>query len=197
MNKLVFGTAFAALAIAVPASAPAQRLGAAVVAVIDTGRIFRECNACRTAQTQLQQQVDQARQRAQQLGQPLQTEGQSLENTLKALGGKAPDAALQGRIQAFQTRQNTANRELQNRQATIQRNQQYVAQQINTKLDPIIKSVMQSRGANIAVDMQATLATSPSIDVTNDVLAQLNQQLTSVNVTAPAAPANTQQPQGR
>lgn len=196
MNKLVFGTAFAALAIAVPASAPAQRLGAAVVAVIDTSRIFRECNACRTAQTQLQQQVDQARQRAQQLGQPLQTEGQALENSLKALGGKAPDAALQGRIQAFQTRQNTANQELQNRQATIQRNQQYVAQQINTKLDPIIKSVMQSRGANIAVDMQTTLATSPSIDVTNDVMAQLNQQLTSINVTAPAAPAN-QQSQGR
>jgi len=197
MNKFVFGAAFAALAIAVPASAPAQRLGAAVVAVIDTARIFRECNACRTAQTQLQQQVDQARQRAQQLGQPLQTEGQSLENSLKALGGKAPDAALQGRIQAFQTRQNTANQELQNRQATIQRNQQFVAQQINTKLDPIIKSVMQSRGANIAVDMQATLATSPSIDVTNDVMAQLNQQLTSINVNAPAAPANTQQPQGR
>ena len=197
MNKLAFGAALAALAIAVPASAPAQRLGAAVVAVIDTARIFRECNACRTAQTQLQQQVDQARQRAQQLGQPLQTEGQSLENSLKALGGKAPDAALQGRIQAFQTRQNTANQELQNRQATIQRNQQYVAQQINTKLDPIIKSVMQSRGANIAVDMQATLATSPSIDVTNDVIAQLNQQLTSINVNAPAAPANTQRPQGR
>lgn len=197
MNKFVFGAAFAALAIAVPASAPAQRLGAAVVAVIDTARIFRECNACRTAQTQLQQQVDQARQRAQQLGQPLQTEGQSLENSLKALGGKAPDAALQGRIQAFQTRQNTANQELQNRQATIQRNQQFVAQQINTKLDPIIKSVMQSRGANIAVDMQATLATSPSIDVTNDVMAQLNQQLTSINVNAPAAPANAQQPQGR
>lgn len=197
MNKFVFGAAFAALAIAVPASAPAQRLGAAVVAVIDTARIFRECNACRTAQTQLQQQVDQARQRAQQLSQPLQTEGQSLENSLKALGGKAPDAALQGRIQAFQTRQNTANQELQNRQATIQRNQQYVATQINTKLDPIIKSVMQSRGANIAVDMQATLATSPSIDVTNDVMAQLNQQLTSINVNAPAAPANAQQPQGR
>lgn len=197
MNKLVFGTALAALAIAVPASAPAQRLGAAVIAVIDTGRIFRECNACRTAQTQLQQQVEQARQRAQQLGQPLQTEGQSLENSLKALAGKAPDAALQGRIQAFQTRQNTANQELQNRQAAIQRNQQFVATQINAKLDPIIKSVMQTRGANVAVDVQATLATSPSIDVTNDVLAQLNQQLTSVNVNAPAAPANAQQSQGR
>ncbi|MDB5699548.1 MAG: outer rane chaperone Skp [Alphaproteobacteria bacterium] len=197
MNKFAFGAAFAALAAAVPAAAPAQRLGAAVVAVIDTGRIFRDCNACKTAQTQLQQQVDQARQRAQQLGQPLQTEGQSLENAIKALGGKAPDAALQQRIQGFQTRQNTANQELQNRQGTIQRNQQFVAQQINTKLDPIIKSVMQNRGANIAVDMQATLAASPSIDVTNDVLAQLNQQLTTVSVNAPAAPANAQQPQGR
>jgi outer membrane protein len=197
MNKLFFGTALAVLAAAVPAAAPAQKLGTAVVAVVDTQRVFRDCNACKAAQTTLQQQLDQLRQRAQQLGQPLQTEEQSLSTAVKALNGKAPDAALQQRIQAFQTKQTTANTELQGRQATLERNRQYVAQQINQKLEPIFNSVMQARGASVLVDEGATLAHSTSLDVTNDVLAQLNQQLPSVSTTAPAAPANQQQPQGR
>ena len=53
MTKLVLGSALAALALAIPAAAPAQRLSPAVIAVVDTGRIFSECTACRAAQTQL------------------------------------------------------------------------------------------------------------------------------------------------
>ena len=43
------------------------------------------------------------------------------------------------------------------------------------------------------------LSVAPSVDVTGQVLASLNQQLPSVSVTAPAAPAQQQQqqPQGR
>jgi hypothetical protein len=53
---------------------------------------------------------------------------------------------------------------------------------------------MKTKGANLAVDRGATLAIASSIDVTSDVLAQLNAQLPSVSVNAPAAPA---QPSGR
>jgi outer membrane protein len=196
MNKFAFGTALAVLAATIPAAAPAQRLSGAVIAVVDVDRVFRECTACRAAQTQLQQQATNLQTRAQQLGQPLQTEGQSIQTAIQALNGKQPDAALTQRIQAFQTRQNTANQELQTAQATFQRNQQYVAQQINQRLTPIYTTVMNARGATIVVEKNATLANAPAIDVTNDVLAQLNQQLPSVATVAPAAPAQ-QQPQGR
>ena len=202
MNKLAIGTALAVAATFVPAAAPAQKLNPPVVAVVDTQRVFRDCNACKTAQATLQQQLDQLRARAQQLGQPLQTEEQSLTTAVQALQGKAPDAALQQRIQAFQSKQTAASNELQTRQQTIERNRQYVAQQINQKLEPIFNQVMQIRGANLLIDEGATLAHGSTLDVTNDVLSMLNQQLTALNTNAPAAPAaapaqQQQQPPGR
>lgn len=199
MKKLILATAVAVLAI--PSAASAQRLGQAVIAVVDTQRIFTECNACRAAQTQLQQQLQQAQQRAQQLRQPLQTEGTAIQTAIRALNGRQPDAALQQRIRNLQTQENTANQELATRERTLQSTQTHVSQQIGTRLGPIINTVMASRGATVVLDKQATLANAPAIEVTNEVLAQLNQQLPSVSVTPlpqaqqPAQP--TTQPPGR
>ena len=195
MNKLLLGAALAALASAIPAAAPAQRLGGAIVAVVDTSRIYRECTACRAAQTQIQNQANQLRTRAQQLETPLRTEAQSIQQAMTALKGRQPDAALTQRIQAIQTKQNAANQEIDRGEQNIRSTQQNVLQQINNRLRPIINQVMQARGANIVVDAAATLAQSPALDVTNDVLAQLNQQLPSVSVTP--LPQQQQQPQGR
>jgi Skp family chaperone for outer membrane proteins len=194
MNKIAIG-ALAALAAAIPAAAPAQRLGNAVIAVVDTGRIFRECNACRTAITQLQTQENQIRTRAQTLAQPLQTEGASLQTAVRALNGRQPDAALQQRITAFETRQRNAQQELERSQQNLRSIQAHVNQQLGTALGPVVTQVMQTRGATIVVDKGATLANSPSVDVTNDVLASLNQRLPSLSVTP--LPQQAQQPTGR
>jgi len=191
MKTLFKSAALASALLVAPVAAHAQQAPAAVIVVVDRQKVFAECTACKAAQTQLQAQATSIQQRAQQLGQPLQTEAEAIQ---KAAGGKAPDAALQARIQALQTKENSANQEIQGRQQTFQRNRAYVAQQITAKLEPIVTSVMQKRGANIALDSDMTIASSASIDVTNDVLAQLNTQLPSVSVTAPAQPA---QPAGR
>ncbi|HEY9554321.1 OmpH family outer membrane protein [Allosphingosinicella sp.] len=198
MNKFVFGAALAALATAIPASAPAQRLGGAVIAVVDVEQVMAQCTACVAARTQLQQQLQQAEGRAQQLSQPLETEAQSIQQALAALGGKQPDAALTQRIQALQTKQNSARQELGGRQRTLQSTEAHVNQQIAARLGPIINQVMQTRGATVVLNKGNTLAASASIDVTNDVLAQLNQQLPSVSVTPlPQQQTQQQQPQGR
>lgn len=186
------------LSAAFAAPAAAQRLNPAAVAVVDTDRILRECTACRAAQTQLQTQVTQLQQRQQTLGQPLQTEAQQLQQQVNALQGKQPDAALTQRIQSLQTRQNQANDELQRGEQNIRSIQAHVLQQINAKLGPIINSVMTTRGAALAVDRGSVLAATPGVDVTNEVLAQLNQQLPTVSVTPlPQQQPAQQQPQGR
>ena len=194
MNKLAFGAAIAALSLALPGTALAQRTPGAVIVVVDTDRVFRECTACRAAQTQLQAQVTSAQQRATQLQTPLQTEGTAIQNAVRALNGKAPDAALQTRIRNFQTQETAAQTELGNRQNTIRSTQAHVNQQIGTRLGPIINTVMANRNANIVVDKQSTLANAPALDVTTEVLAALNAALPSVSVT----PLPQQQaPQGR
>ncbi|QPQ55718.1 OmpH family outer membrane protein [Allosphingosinicella flava] len=195
MKKLLLGAA--AVAALLPAAAPAQRLNPAVIAVVDTQRILAECTACVAANTQLQTQLNQLRQRANTLSQPLQTEAQAIQTAVNALNGKQPDAALQARITALQTRETTANREIQQGEQNLRSTQAHVQQQLGTRLGPIINSVMTTRGAVLVVDKGATLASSPSLDVTNDVLAQLNQQLPSVSVTPlPQQPAPAQ-PTGR
>ena len=52
-------------------------------------------------------------------------------------------------------------------------------------MDPLIGQVTRQRGANIALDISATLAHNPAVNVTADVLALMNQNTTPFNVNAP------------
>lgn len=202
MNKLTLGAATAALALLVPAGAQAQQLPQAVVGVVDTDRIIRECTVCVAANTQLQTKVQQLQQRAQALTTPLQTEGQQIETAIRALPqGQNPDQALSTRIQAFQTRQQTAQQEMATRQQQVERDVAFVRQQIAQRLQPAIQQVMQQRGATVVLESGATLASSPAVDLTPAVLAVVNQNTTPLNVNAPPPaqqPAQQQpRPQGR
>ncbi len=93
------------------------------------------------------------------LATPLQTEGKSIQAAIDALPkGQEPDAALEARIKAFQTKQQAGAQELQRQQTQIQRNQAYISQQISAKLGPIYQQVMTRRGANVMVEVGTTLA---------------------------------------
>jgi len=197
MKTLITTVALAAAV--VPVAASAQAIPGAVIAVVDLDRVTRDCNACKTAAAALRSRGTALQNRQRTLATPLETEGKSIQTAIDALQGKPADAALQDRVKSWETRRNTAAQELQRSQEQLQRDQQYIAQQISTKLGPIYSQVMQRRGANMLVEVSTTLATSNALDVTNDVLAALNTALPSVQTTAPAAPAQQQrqQPQGR
>ncbi len=195
MNKIALSMLCATAALAGTTAAYAQKAPAAVIIVVDTERVYRECTACLAAQTQIQGLVTSARTRATQLGQPLQTEAQSIEQAGAAIRNQTgaarttAETALNTRVQSFQQRQTAAQQEIAGLEQNIQSTQAHVVRQINTRLNPIISSVMTARGANVALDVNATLARSNAIDVTTAVLAALNQQLPSVSVTPlPAAP---------
>lgn len=195
MLKIALSAAIAA-AVITPSAAVAQNIPAAVVAVVDLDRVQAECTACKSARAALQTQANAVKSREEALTTPLQTEGKSIQAAIDALKGKEPDAALQARIKAFETKRQQGAQELANRGQQFQRNQAYVAQQIQTKLGPIYRQVMQRRGANLMVEVGTTLASGAALDVTNDVLAALNTALPSVSATAPAAPQQ-QTPQSR
>ncbi|HET9334956.1 MAG TPA: OmpH family outer membrane protein [Sphingomicrobium sp.] len=197
MKTYLAAALVAASVLATPALA--QRAPAAVVVVVDTDRVYRDCNACRTAQTQLQTQVTNLRNRQQTLENQLRPEGQAIQQAVTALAGKQPDAALTNRVKAFQQRQEQANQELARGQQNIQSIQANVLRQINERLQPAINQVMTQKGANLAVSLDATLAHGQATNVTNDVLAALNASLPSVSVTPLPQQQQQQQqtPQGR
>lgn len=196
--KILLVTAALAASFVAPAVAQAQAIPPAVVAVVDLDQVSSECNACKTAAAALRSQATAQENREKALITPLQAEEKALRDAAAALNGKEPDAALQARAKAFQTKYESAQQESAKGRARIQANAAYVQKQIRDKLNPIYQSVMQKRGANLLVEIGTTLATAQSLDVTADVLAGLNASLPSLSVNAPAAPASTtSKPQGR
>jgi outer membrane protein len=192
MRKILLLTALAGLAL--PAAVNAQARGGIIV--VDTDQIMKTCTACTAATAQLQQREQTLRTRAQTLQQQLQTEGKPLQDAVEALKGKQPDAALQGRISAFQTKQRNASQELENSQRQLQSTAANVQQQIGARLIQIVEQVRARRGAALAVSKDATLANDSAGDVTSEVLQALNSALPSVSVT-PLPQQQQQQPQGR
>ncbi|HYD11816.1 MAG TPA: OmpH family outer membrane protein [Allosphingosinicella sp.] len=190
-TKIILGAAFVALAATAPAVLQAQQLPAPVIAVVNTDQIFGTCTQCAAANTQLQAQANQLQQRVQALQTQIQTEGNAIEPLIRALNGAQPDAALTTRIQNFQTMQQNAEREIAASRERIQRNVNFVRQQIGQRVQPAIATVQQQRGATIVVDTSQVLASSPALDITPAVLAIVNQNATPLNVNAPqqAAPA--------
>ncbi len=200
MKRLFLGSAVAALAVAAPAALRAQALPVAHIGMVDTDRISRTCTPCAVALQQLQAQEQQIEQRRQALAAPLQAEGNSLQTAINALPqGSQPDAALRARIQAFQTSQNNAETEIQQRAATLQRNAAFVQQQISQRLLPAIQQIGQQRQATMVVDRRAVLVPiNQAIDITDAVLAAVNQNTAPLNTTAPPPqqqPAQPGQPQ--
>jgi Skp family chaperone for outer membrane proteins len=192
MHKIILTAAAMAI---VPQVAAAQALPAPVIAVVDSNKAANDCNACRTASASLQQQQQAAQQFQQTLTQPLQTEQQAIEAAAKALGNKEPDAALKQRATAFEQKYQNAQQQLRQRATTLERNRQYVLKQIGDKLQPAVATVQARRRANLVLDASAVLKFDATIDITNEVIAELNRTLPSIATTAPAQPATN--PQGR
>lgn len=195
MNTKLLLAAVAAGAF-VPAIAQAQRVPAAAVAVVDVDRIGRECTACRAAATQLQSQETTLRSRAATLQQQLQTARQPIEQAVTALNGRQPDAALQGRITTYQNQERTAQQELTQGQQRLASTQANVNQQIGARLNTIVATVAAARGANVAIARGDVMFAATNVDITNEVLSQLNAQLPSVSVT-PLPQAQQTPQQGR
>lgn len=196
MKQLALSLAVASAAIAVATPAAAQRVPAATIAVVDSNRAASECTACRTAVAQLQAQGNSLKNRQQTLSNQLSPERQSIQAAINALGNKQPDAALQARIKAFDTKAQQAEQELGRGQQNLQSVQANVLRQIREKMEPAVRTVMAARGASVMLEAGSTLQFSPAIDVTNDVIAQLNQTLPSISVT-PMPQQQQQRPQGR
>jgi outer membrane protein len=198
MKKLLISAALAASL--VPGAALAQQTPAAVIVVVDSNRAANECNACKTAAAALRTQAGQVEARRTALNNQLSAEGKSIQDAVNALPkGAQPTAALQARADAWKKKLAAADQELGNAQQRLQSTNLNILRQIKEKLDPAVRTVMAQRGANLVIDSENTASFAPALDVTNQVIAQLNTTLPSISATPLPQQAQPpqQQPQGR
>ncbi len=182
LHTLLLAATVAAPALALPGTAQAQ------VAVANPEAAIANSKAWATARTQIQTtykaQIDQAEARRTAISaelQPLVTAYQTA-----ASAPNANQASLRTQAQNIQTRENTANQELQRLTAPAQRSQSYVLEQISAKLKDAIDNAARARNAVVVVRPDAALSVQPSADITAAVTTELDRLVPSVSTTPPA-----------
>lgn len=207
MTKFLKGAATAA------SIAFAATVAQAQVAVVDLEGAVAQSAAMKTAQQQIQTQykaqIDAFNARQTALNaelQPLQREIQTLQ-----ANSATPQATLQAKVNAFQTRQQTARQELGQLAQPFGRPSAYAQEQVTEKLEQALRAAMTAKRVTLVVRPEAAVLALPAGDLTADTVTQLNAILKTVSITppagwqpgqraaqgaAPAAPAQ-QQPQGR
>lgn len=132
----------------------------------------------------------------QNLSKAAETEFKNQEGQLQAEANKlqqdlaiaAPEVREQkekeftGKQQAFQTK-------VAQRQAEIQAGFNKAAHEIEIALEPILKTIMVERGANMVFDRSAIILSTVDVDVTPVAVQRLNKALPHVKVELTAAPA--------
>ena len=189
MKNLLKSAAFAATILAAsvsPVAVQAQTLPPAVIIIVNMDQVFNASAAGKQAQAELKSKVDAMQARANTLRTQFGAEEEALAKSQPAPTNTAARPAWEAKVRDFQSRQQTAQTELSNREKEFQASRSYVLKQITDASNPIISTLMRERGASIAMPEGATLQHAASIDVTNDLVARLDKALPRVSTTAPA-----------
>lgn len=187
--SIVSAAAIAVAAFSITSDALAQRNRgnnqSASMVVVNSQRVLAESAIGRDMAAKLQTVRTQINTDAQALGperQSIEQEMQRLQTTLR--NQSAEQIRNNPQAQAVAQRQQA----LQQRAATLQGDMQcselMALREINRIVQPVVRSVMQSRGAGIVLDASSVSEVSPEYDVTSAVIQQLdgNEATRTINV---------------
>ncbi|MFZ2030145.1 MAG: OmpH family outer membrane protein [Vitreimonas sp.] len=179
LTKLVLATAVSAVALASAPGAFAQRNSGASVLVVNYQRVIGESAMGRDMTTKLQgvgTQIQQQAQAMQAEGQAIETEEQRLQTATRGMTQAQVQAnsALNSQIQALQTRVQQFQARRQALQGDFQCSQIVALRDFQNRANPIVRTVMQSRGAGVVVDANSAQVFDPAVDITNAVIQQLD-----------------------
>ncbi|MBY9061719.1 OmpH family outer membrane protein [Sphingomonas yunnanensis] len=179
-----------AAALVAPAalSAPAATAQVGGVAVADPEAAVANSKAWATARTQIQTQykaqLDQANTRRQAIQTELQPLVAAYQKAAAAPG--ATEASLRTQAQAIQTREQTANAELQRLTAPASRAQSYAIEQISAKLQDAVGAAARAKNVSLLLRPNAALFANPTADITSAITAELDRTVPTVGITPPA-----------
>lgn len=188
LMSVLSAAALAAAVFVLPSDADAQRRGqGASVVVLNVQRVIAESALGRDMAARL----DQVRQQVLQEAQALQPEGQSIEQELQRLRESTRNMSaeqirnsstygpqfesVQQRLAQFQQRGQVL-------QGDFECSQIFALRDLERQLSPVVRSVMESRGAGVVLSSASVQYASPDQDITQAVIQQLDQTARTATV---------------
>ncbi len=191
-------TALLLAAAALPLTVSPVSAQAGGVAVANPEGAVANSRAWAAARTQIETtyktQIDQANARREAISKELQPLVTAYQTAARA--PNANQASLQTQAQAIQARQQAAEQELGRLTQPAQRAQAYAVEQISTRLNEAVQTVVRARNVSLLVRPDAVLFSQPTADITPAITTELDRLVPTVGITPPANWQPGQQPQG-
>jgi Skp family chaperone for outer membrane proteins len=167
------GMTFAARAVPSPVT-PVPK-----ILIADRAALFAQSKAGEDAMRQAKAYSDATRKDIASRDATLQAEGQALQQQVAIL---SPDAKAQ-KIAAFEAKQRALQNLVQQKQAMMQGGIMRVQSQLAQQYEPILRGIMDQRGANLLLDKNAVLLSSNgTFDITADAINEINKRIASIKV---------------
>lgn len=155
------------------------------IAVLNEERVLRESSAGQHIQARMQQIAQEIDAELTAMGQPIQQETERLNAETASMTPQAvqqrPD--LMQRIEALNQQAQQFELARRARQQELVQTERQAMRPIYDALGPILETVVEERGIDILVDRANLVFASPEVDISDDVIARLNQQVPTVTVT--------------
>ncbi|WP_137178601.1 OmpH family outer membrane protein [Roseomonas sp. AR75] len=169
-----------------------QRPPAPVIAIVDIPEVQR----LSAAFNQVREEIERRRVRLNEDLQQEQGRWREEQQALAAARATLPPESLRERERALQERITDAQRIFRDRNRTIDAAAQVGLQQLEQAMGAVVRQVATTRGVNLVLPRQLAILSDPVFDVTDEVSAQLNRVLRTVNLPAegemPAPPPAAQ-----
>jgi outer membrane protein len=173
-NRVVFSLAVAAcVASATPASAET------VVGVVNVQKIMRDSKAAQSVRTQLQTKQKAFQSDLDAKEKALLAEDQALAKEQATAKDKA---AFEKKVKDFRTKAASAQRDVQTKKAQLDKAFAGALEEIQNSVIAIVKTVAAEKKMNVVVSSSQVLYADTALDMTAQVLQQLDAKLPSVSV---------------
>jgi Skp family chaperone for outer membrane proteins len=159
----------------------AQSAPAPVIGVVNTDLLLRESAAAKSVMAERERYATIYQNQANDISSKLRAEDQELANQRNVL---APDV-WQEKAQAFQKKFAEAQGTVREKQERLEYSTNQAMSEVLNTLRVVSQSAAAAKGINVVVPQGAVLYFDPAMDITNQVMAGLNQRLPSVKFQDP------------
>ncbi len=156
----------------------AERMPAAVVAIVDYQRILRDARAAKSIREQIEERRKKYQQEIREQEKALLERERELSRQRSVL---SPEA-FQKRRRAFEQEASRVQRLVQERRRELDAASAEAYARIRNVIIEIVGGLARDRGFNLVLPSSAVLLFSPKLDLTEDVLRELDRRLPAVEV---------------
>lgn len=165
--------------------ATAQAAAAPVIVIVNTEQIFAQSKVGQNVRSQLQTMANKIQSDGKKGEAAIQAEAKKLGEQRSLLS----EADFQKKVQALEQKQGEFQQTMRRKGQELQLGSNKARADIEQAIRPIFADVMKKNGANILLDQSVVLAGGVDLDVTAEVLKELDAKITTLVVKPVSVPA--------